>query len=217
MAERRLDYMRIAEIAEAEVNPKEHDHDGIAASVARFGYVEPMVMDERTGRLVSGHGRLASLRRAEEEGGPPPAGVEAREDGWYAPVVRGWESRSDTDAQAALVAVNRLTERGGWNPEALHAILDQLHAGPGLEGTGYEPDDLADLLDQLNATDEAGAHVENSRGERLARYTEKDARSIVLDYDADTFQRVTQLAERGRKELHVASNADLFVALLERP
>jgi ParB-like chromosome segregation protein Spo0J len=57
-----IDYVPLDEIAEAHRNPKLHDRRGIRASVTRFGFVEPITIDERTGRLVAGHGRLEQLR-----------------------------------------------------------------------------------------------------------------------------------------------------------
>lgn len=212
MADRRIEYMPVRAIPSAEVNPKEHDDAGIAASIGRFGYVEPMLLDERTGRLISGHGRLRALRENEENGGDPPDGVQVGPDGWEAPVVRGWASRDDGEALAALLAVNRIVERGGWDDRELIQALDGLDlTGVGI--TEKERDELARALDRLERTPQ---QVESSRDERLARYTTKESRSIVLDYDAASFDRVTAMAEAARKRRHLRSNADLFLALLER-
>lgn len=41
------------------------------------------------------------------------------------PVLTGWSSRSDTEAEAALIALNRTTELGGWDNEALLSALDE--------------------------------------------------------------------------------------------
>ena len=37
-------------------------------------------------------------------------------------------------------------ERGGWDETALTAVLQDLAEGPGLDGTGYDGDDLDALL-----------------------------------------------------------------------
>lgn len=212
MAERTIEYVRLDALRPADVNPKEHDEPGIAASFGRFGYIEPIVMDERTEKLLSGHGRLAVLRAQHEAGAELPDGIEVdAEDGmWLAPVVRGWASEDDDEAAGALLAVNELVRRGGWHAEELGALLSRQDD---LTGTGYVKEDLAALL--APAEERQGQGVESSRSERLARYTEKESRSIVLDYDADTFERVTGLLERARKRMHLASNADVFAALLE--
>jgi hypothetical protein len=143
-----LDQMPLAEIGEAERNPKAHAADSIARSIARFGYVEPMVLDERTGRLVAGHGRLADLRRREAAGEDPPEGVVLDGARWLAPVMRGWSSRSDAEAEAAGIALNRIGEVGGWESDLLTELLGELRdLDPELlEATGFLGDDLEELL-----------------------------------------------------------------------
>lgn len=151
MPPRTLEYMPLADIRRAALNPKRHDAAGIAASFARFGLIEVITVDERTGRLVSGHGRLDQLEAGQAAGETVPEGVELGEAGeWLAPVLRGWRSANDAEAHAAGVALNRLVERGGWDQEELVATLTQLAASDaGLAGTGYADDDLAAALAAL--------------------------------------------------------------------
>ena len=150
MADRWQELVALDDINEAAMNPKGHDDEGIDASLDRFGFVEPLTIDERTGRLVAGHGRLARLRHRAASGGERPAGVELDGMGrWLVPVNRGWASANDAEALAVGVALNRLTERGGWQPDPLAAVLVELRDGPGLIGTGYTPDDLDRLLAEL--------------------------------------------------------------------
>lgn len=147
--ERRVEYLRLDDIKPAPRNPKRHDEDAIGASVDRFGLAELPLLDERTGRLVAGHGRWEDLLSRCERGNEPPDGVRVANDGqWMMPVVRGWGSRSDAEAEAYLVASNRLTELGGWNDDALGALLRDLAATDAelLAVTGYDADDLAHLL-----------------------------------------------------------------------
>ena len=35
--------------------------DQLGGSISRFGYVEPIILDDRTGRMVAGHGRRETL------------------------------------------------------------------------------------------------------------------------------------------------------------
>src|SRR5690242_10846536 len=47
-------------------NPRSHGEENIAAIVAsirRFGQVEPLLIQKRTGRVVAGHGRLVAMRQ----------------------------------------------------------------------------------------------------------------------------------------------------------
>ena len=153
---RKIEYLLLSEVQSAERNPKLHDDDSLDASIARFGFTEPVLMDERTGRLVAGHGRLARLRAAEAEGGPPPDGVIAGRDGWKIPVVRGWASTDDREAEAYLIASNRIVETGGWDAEGLAEMLTDVVSGARgvLEGTGFSLGEMSDLLDAVRVTDD---------------------------------------------------------------
>ncbi|TYB56225.1 hypothetical protein FXF51_44805 [Nonomuraea sp. PA05] len=88
-------------------NPEEHDLPAIRASIEAFGVVVASELDERTGRLVVGHGRLQILKEMAAAGESPPESVLIADDGtWLPPIVRGWSSRSDADAEAYLTANN---------------------------------------------------------------------------------------------------------------
>ncbi len=149
-----LEPLPLDSIQTATRNAKAHDDAAIARSVARFGYVEPMVLDERTGRLVAGHGRLADLQARHAAGEDPPEGVATEGGRWLAPVLRGWASRSDAEADAAALALNRVGEAGGWQRDTLAALLDELaQADPDLlDATGFDTGYLDDLLAELGDT-----------------------------------------------------------------
>jgi len=144
-----LEYWPLSELLEAPVNPKEHDLPGIGASMRRFGYTDPMMIDERTGRLVRGHGRREELLSMKQTESKPPLRVQVRDDGeWLIPVVRGVSFNSDDEALAYSLADNKLTEKGGWNTQMLADVLSGLTERGGddaLKGTGFNDVDLAKL------------------------------------------------------------------------
>jgi hypothetical protein len=66
---------------------------------------------------------------------------------WQVPVVAGWSSTSDVEAQAYIVASNRLVERGGWDEGTLTDVLADLElTDGGFVGIGYDLDDALALL-----------------------------------------------------------------------
>lgn len=156
-ARRRIEYLRLDELVADPRNPKAHALDDIAASMRRWGYTSPIELDERTGRMVAGHGRAETAAGLLAAGADPPDGVEVADDGmWLLPVVRGWASADDLEAAAYLAAANRLTEKGGWLADPLAGLLaDVAAAGPdALLGTGYTQDDLDAMLAGLGPTPE---------------------------------------------------------------
>lgn len=146
-------------------NAKRHDEQGIRESITRHGFVENPAIDERTGLLVAGHGRLTDLGVRRSAGEAPPDGVEVADDGtWMVPVQRGWASRSDSDAEAYLVASNELTIRGGWDEKMLAEMFDDYQTEPEwLLGTGYDEKQVVSFLasvgqlpDDESAPDQTG-------------------------------------------------------------
>ncbi len=69
MKQMRQREMALADLAPAEYSPRtisDRARAGLAASIARFGLVAPIVWNERTGNVVSGAQRLAILSEAGE-------------------------------------------------------------------------------------------------------------------------------------------------------
>lgn len=139
------------ELKENPINPKTHDNGLITKSISTFGYVEPIVIDERTGFMISGHGRKESLELMQINGDVPPAGITVDNGMWLVPVVTGWSSKDDTEAHATLVALNRTTEKGGWDNENLLTILKEMLANNTLDIIGYAETDIAMLERMLEA------------------------------------------------------------------
>lgn len=152
---RRIEYLPLAGLKAARRNPKKHADNEVKASIGRFGYVEPMVVDERTGSLVAGHGRRDALSAMKAAGQDAPSGVKLKGKEWLVPVLRGWESRSDIEAEAYLLASNQLTTLGGWDNEQLAEALKELSEAGALEGVGFGDAELTELLDAAAPT--AGA------------------------------------------------------------
>jgi DNA modification methylase len=152
---RRIEYQDIGSLVGALKNPKRHAEEHLDASFNRFGFTEPLVLDERTGRLVAGHGRLAALLRLREKHGQPPEGVDVSAAGeWTVPVVRGWSSRNDKEADAYVVASNQITIAGGWDDGELVELLRGLEGQ--LSGVGFSEEELSKLID--SAVGPSGRH-----------------------------------------------------------
>ena len=140
-----IDYMRLDEIRMNPVNPKDHDLGALHESFAAFGFVAPMGINEATGYLLWGHGRLKELLRAHQSTEMPPEGINILDDGmWEAPVVRGISLREEK-ATAYLLADNHLVELGGWDDPKLLACLQALSSEM-LASTGFDESDVDRLL-----------------------------------------------------------------------
>lgn len=147
---RGVEYLDLKTLKADPANPKAHDIGLIDGSIGRFGFIEPIVRDSRTGYLISGHGRTKTLLAMLTKGESAPEGVVAVDDTWLVPVITGWSSRTDSEARAALISLNKVGEVGGWVDEALLGILDELGSiDSGLDAVGFDDSAIEELRNKL--------------------------------------------------------------------
>lgn len=130
--------MVLDEVRSAKRNPKEHDIDAIMASYKRFSAQDSPVLDERTKRLLSGHGRIEALIAIRDAGERAPGGIIVKDGVWMVPIQRGGRTKNNKEARDYLITANRLTEVGGWDDEVL---AEMLHEMEDFTGTGWDPED----------------------------------------------------------------------------
>lgn len=150
---RALSYVPLEQIRPAARNPQLHDRDGLILAIQDHGYLDALIVDERTGRLHAGHGRVEALVEMLARGLPCPDGLIVGDDGgWLVPVQRGWSSKDDAHAEAALIRHNDLTVRGGVDAPTLLSMLDtiQSQAPQVFEGMGYDEDEMERLFGLVN-------------------------------------------------------------------
>jgi hypothetical protein len=161
-------------------NPKDHSLDQLRASFERFGYTAAIELDERTGLLAAGHGRVEVLAADMAAGADPPEGIKVQGGKWLAPVQRGWSSTDDIEAKAYLIASNKLVEAGGWLDAPLTEMLSEIHDATSLVGTGYTDAELAKMM--------GGAPVDT--GPQLGALTYQ----VIVECEGEDHQR--QMIER---------------------
>jgi hypothetical protein len=122
-----IEYVPLKKLKKWPRNPKLHDGDGIAQSVDRFGFTDPILIDEKTGKMVAGHGRLEQIQLMKEEGADPPANIILKGEEWTIPVIRGNRFENENEVEAYLLTCNRLVENGGWDEELLEAMANMVN------------------------------------------------------------------------------------------
>ena len=148
MSEIKIEYLPMGEIEKWPRNPKDHDRPMIQRSIKRFGFISPLVKDEKTGRLVAGHGRLDALQKLKKAGQGPPERIKVVNGEWFVPVVLGVSFDNEKQAEAFLLADNRISEAGGWDNDVLAEVLSSLKGDDTdlLEHTGFYKDDIDTIL-----------------------------------------------------------------------
>src|SRR5512139_2566233 len=165
--QQKITCMRLDDIKCATRNPKRHADEAIRNSISHHGFAELPLLDERTGRLVAGHGRYEQLRKMKTLGDTPPDGITTDTDGeWLMPVITGWSSRSDADADAYIIGSNHLTTLGGWDTTELSKVLDELREQGLSELAGYTDEDIDDIISDSAYTENPYDYTESTN-----RYT----------------------------------------------
>lgn len=165
----RIEYMALTDLMERfhGQNPKDHNVGLIEQSISTLEYRAPVMIDERSGKLAAGHGRIKALADMQRQQMDRPPGIQENGDGWLVPVVRGSEFTAE-QLQAYLVADNNLTIDGGWHEQELATLLQGLASTDTalLEATGYSPETLDELLHDLGMKEDPpvdpGAQVDRA-------------------------------------------------------
>ena len=114
-------------------NARTHSEDQvaqIAASIAEFGFTNPILTDGERG-VIAGHGRLAAARKLELT---------------EVPVIE-LTHLSAIQKKAYILADNRIAANAGWDDELLGVELTELQeAGFDLELTGFTEDEWDKLI-----------------------------------------------------------------------
>lgn len=126
-----------------DLNPRRYDVPAISESLGKFGYGDPILIDDASGQVVAGQGVLAALLTMSGSQMPAPERVPVADDGhWLVPCVHF--RLKDGESRPYSVATNRTQELGGWQDDLLLDILNEIKATDplGLLGTGFTDSDL---------------------------------------------------------------------------
>lgn len=114
-------------------NPRTHSDAQIAqiaASIAEFGFTNPILVDSKAG-IIAGHGRLLAARKLKLE---------------TAPVII-LDHLSETQKRAYIIADNKLALNAGWDDELLSLeMLELREADFDLNITGFAVGEIDKLL-----------------------------------------------------------------------
>lgn len=145
--------MKLADITPADYNPRvkltqtDFQYKALKASIDEFGLVVPLIVNERTGTLVSGHQRLNVMLASS---------VEETEV-----VVVDFPQEKE---KALCIAMNKV--EGEWDYGKLADIIEELQdAGVNTLVTGFGNSEIKDLLGELEEEieDEPDSNTEDEQ------------------------------------------------------
>ena len=117
----------------------------IATSIERFGFVNPVLIDEHN-QIIAGHGRVAAAKLL----------------GWQEVPVLRIEHLSEAEKRAYILADNRLAEEAGWDREMLAIELQGLiDIDFSIELTGFDAVEIDLVLDEAAAAEAPDQDVDD--------------------------------------------------------
>lgn len=145
----RIEKRNIEELIPANYNPRKDlqpndtEYIKIKRSIETFGYVDPIIVNERTGVIVGGHQRLKVLK-----------------DLGYDEVDVSVVDLSEENEKALNVALNKIS--GDWDNFKLKELLEELDTGTiDVTLTGFDEEEIEDLMTQFYVEEETEVKEDN--------------------------------------------------------
>lgn len=143
--------MKLSEIIPAEYNPRKKlkpgdvEYEALKNSLERFGVAEPLIVNETTGKLVSGHQRLNVLLEMGAE------------------VVEVVLVELDEEQEKLLnIAMNKI--EGDWDYKKLKAIFSEI-SDDDIKFTGFSEEELQNFFEDEDAEPDFGDDDKDDGGE----------------------------------------------------
>lgn len=167
-----------------DLQPEDAEYKKLRRSMEEFGYVEPIIWNERTGNVVGGHQRLKILlEQGKEE-------IEC--------VVTNLDEK---DEKILNVLLNKV--KGRWDIGKLADLLQELDEAGAMEETGFEDWELQSLLMQYD-------HIKDLMEEDFSDYaSDKERSTFVMTFSLpagarETVENYMQNTENAKAELATA-------------
>lgn len=138
----RVEYVELGALKKWPKNAKRHDLDFLGDAFKENGFAELPTIDEGTGKMVAGHGRLEKLEAMKAAGEEAPERIQVKAGKWLVPVIRGMTFRKPGKH---VLASNKGVELGGWDNKLLADALGKLGEDD-LGGTGFGTEDLVRFI-----------------------------------------------------------------------
>lgn len=147
-----------------DLKPGDDEYEKLKSSIQTFGYVDPLVWNERTGHLVGGHQRFKIMMESN------PVAVDVS-------VV----DLSEEDEKVLNIALNKTG--GDWDYSKLTSLLEELQQNDEIDFslTGFSEDEFESILNDLD-TELPGTYTDVPEDDF-------DAESAYNDIEAPTTQK----------------------------
>ncbi|MEK5376577.1 ParB N-terminal domain-containing protein [Paenibacillus sp. FSL P2-0173] len=142
-----------------DLQPGDPEYEKLKASIEQFGYIDPIIWNQRTGNMVGGHQRYKIL--VHELG--------------HTELAVSVVNLDDQQEKLLNLALNKVS--GNWDDEALYRLLDDLEqSGADLALSGFDTDEVEQLMKDFA----------EPAADQLGDFTNKEL--DVSEFDEENFE-----------------------------
>ncbi len=138
----RIEKMKVTDLIPADYNPRldlqsgDKEYEKLKRSIQEFGYVDPVIWNERTGVVVGGHQRLKVLQEL-----------------GYEEIDVSVVDLSEEQEKTLNIALNKI--EGDWDNFKLKELLEDIDTGSfDITLTGFDEDEIENLMTQFHIEEE---------------------------------------------------------------
>lgn len=173
-----------------------HQRQILREALGRFGWIAPVIVNQRTAHVLDGHARIE----------------EAITAGSTLPVL--YVDLPPEEESAVLAGFDPIAALASYDDEVLVDLLADVSGH--WEGTTFNQDDLDELLNTTlgHAEPEMGDISEPSAIERLDQYQKLGVRAVILEMSLPEYKWWIDQTRTARESLGIADNARLVLSLV---
>lgn len=176
-------------------NARTHSADQvqqIAASIATYGFNNPILVDTEDG-IIAGHGRLSAAQSLQLE---------------HVPVIV-LDHLTDAQRRAYILADNRLAELAQWDDDLLVGELEALgDDGIDISSLGWSPEELDQLQEDLEEM------LEIDDPEDLGDEDGEEKTAFHFEFELNDYEELSGRLQQLRKRWKLESDAEVFANLV---
>jgi len=161
-----------------DLQPSDPEFKKINTSIERFGFLEPIVFNTKTKKVISGHQRLKIARKQGKKSlHVVPLGAYS-----WAFTDDDLKELSEQDENAANIALNKA--QGDWDMERLMANLQELKAiGYDITTTGFDNDEVNQSLANLSGLEVSDPLKEWKGMPEFSSEDKTAAKSVMVNFE----------------------------------
>jgi ParB-like chromosome segregation protein Spo0J len=196
-----VEVRQIKSIGLAKYNPRKISDqalDSLVQSIERFGFVTPVIVNDRTGILVGGHQRIKAAKKL---------GLKD------VPVVA--VNLDESEEKALNVALNKIS--GEWDLDLLRGVLEDVQAaGLDLSLTGFSDEEWRELDQSVEALAEMPELATGDRAPiQQMTFTLHDEQAAIIKQAMDAAKNMGPFVDTGNENSNgnaLSRVAELFLS-----